>query len=94
MPTNPAAKPPKACESAVRCGTAVSGTFDSGTPINPPTITATAIHGKLETATAGLASVPPIPSTMAQTPAHTARRAVCGEFIHLSEKMKKTPATR
>ncbi len=34
-----AARPPNACESAVRCGTAVSGTHDSGTPtIEPSTI--------------------------------------------------------
>ena len=33
VPTRPAARPPNACDSAVRCGTAVSGTFDSGTPI-------------------------------------------------------------
>ena len=39
MPTRPAARPPNACDSAVRCGTAVSGTHDSGTPtIVPSTI--------------------------------------------------------
>jgi hypothetical protein len=31
---------------------------------------------------------------MAQTPAMTPRRALCGEFIHLSEKMNRTLATR
>ena len=94
MPTNPAANPPKACDNAVRCGTAVSGTFESGTPIRPPTITANAIHGRLDTATAGFSKVPPIPRTIAQTPAHTPRRALCGEFIHLSEKMKRTLAAK
>ena len=44
VPTSPAARPPKACDSAVRCGTAVSGTFDSGTPIIVPTTQATAIQ--------------------------------------------------
>ena len=36
VPTRPAARPPNACESAVRCGTAVSGTRESGTPIAVP----------------------------------------------------------
>ncbi len=44
MPTSPAARPPNACESAVRCGTAVSGTHDSGTPATIPTTTARVIH--------------------------------------------------
>ncbi len=44
VPTRPAARPPKACESAVRCGTAVSATRESGTPIAVPTITAIAIQ--------------------------------------------------
>jgi hypothetical protein len=57
-------------------------------------MTASAIHGRLETATAGLSNVPPTPSTMAQTPAHTPRRALAGEFIHLSEKMKRTLAAK
>ena len=33
----PAARPPNACDSAVRCGTAVSGTRDSGMPMTVPT---------------------------------------------------------
>src|SRR5205814_7266411 len=32
VPTSPAASPPNACERAVRCGTAVKGTRDRGTP--------------------------------------------------------------
>ncbi len=44
VPTRPAARPPKACDSAVRCGTAVSGTHDSGTPIIVPITRATTIH--------------------------------------------------
>ena len=43
-PTKPAARPPKACDSAVRCGTAVSGTIASGTPTMKPTTMATTIH--------------------------------------------------
>ena len=35
-PTSPAARPPKACDSAVRWGTAVSGTMASGTPSTVP----------------------------------------------------------
>ena len=57
-------------------------------------MTASAIHGRLETATAGLSKVPPMPRTIAQTPAQTPRRALCGEFIHLSENMKSTLATK
>ena len=44
VPTSPAARPPNACESAVRCGTAVSATRESGTPMIVPTTTAIAIH--------------------------------------------------
>jgi hypothetical protein len=44
VPTSAAARPPKACESAVRCGTAVSGTFDSGTPTIVPTTMPTTIQ--------------------------------------------------
>ena len=44
VPTSPAARPPNACDSAVRCGTAVSGTHDNGTPIAVPTTSATTIH--------------------------------------------------
>ena len=44
VPTRPAARPPNACDSAVRCGTAVSATRDSGMPASVPTTSATAIH--------------------------------------------------
>ena len=44
VPTRPAARPPKACDNAVRCGTAVSGTHDSGTPMIVPITSATTIH--------------------------------------------------
>ena len=44
MPTRPAARPPNACDSAVRCGTAVSGTRESGTPTAKPTAIAPAIQ--------------------------------------------------
>ena len=44
MPTRPAASPPNACDSAVRCGTAVSGTRDSGTPTTNPATIAPTIH--------------------------------------------------
>ena len=44
VPTRPAARPPNACDRAVRCGTAVSGTHESGTPMAVPTTSATRIH--------------------------------------------------
>ena len=44
VPTRPAARPPNACESAVRCGTAVSATRDSGMPASVPATSASAIH--------------------------------------------------
>ena len=44
VPTSPAARPPNACDSAVRCGTAVSATRDSGTPAIVPRTMATRIH--------------------------------------------------
>ena len=37
---SPAAAPPKACDRAVRCGTAVSGTRDSGIPTANPAMVA------------------------------------------------------
>ena len=36
--------PPKAWDSAVRCGTAVSGTRDSGTPTATPASSGSTIH--------------------------------------------------
>ena len=44
VPTRPAARPPNACDSAVRWGTAVNATLESGIPITVPTMTATTIH--------------------------------------------------
>ena len=44
VPTSPAARPPKACDNAVRCGTAVSATRDNGMPASVPATSASAIH--------------------------------------------------
>ncbi len=92
VPTRPAARPPKACDSAVRCGTAVSGTHDSGTPITIPTSAASAIHEKLTIS--GARSVPRMASDMPPTPAATPRRAVFGWLSHRSERMKRAAAAR
>ncbi len=92
VPTSPAARPPKACDSAVRCGTAVSGTHDSGTPITMPTSAAIAIHEKLTIS--GAKSVPMIARAMPPTPAATPRRAVFGWLSQRSERMKSAAAAR
>ncbi len=92
VPTRPAARPPNACESAVRCGTAVSGTHDNGTPSAMPTTAATAIHVKLTIS--GASSVPMIAAAMPPTPAATPRRAVFGWLSHRSDRMKRTAPTR
>src|SRR6266566_1881004 len=44
VPTSPAASPPNACERAVRCGTAVKGTRDRGTPTTNPAAIASTIQ--------------------------------------------------
>ncbi len=92
MPTRPAARPPKACETAVRCGTAVSGTHDSGTPTRKPTATAPAIQPQCTMP--GFRNVPRMASVIATTPASTPLRAVFGSFIQCSEKMNSAEATR
>ena len=93
VPTRPAARPPNACDSAVRCGTAVSATRDSGMPgaaCRPPA--RAAIH--LYSTISGASSVPTIAAVMPPTPAATPRRAVRGWFSHRSERMKRTAATK
>ncbi len=92
VPTRPAARPPNACDSAVRCGTAVSGTHDSGTPTAIPTTAASAIHVKLTIS--GASSVPTIASVIPPTPAATPRRAVFGWLSHLRDRMKRAAAAR
>jgi hypothetical protein len=92
VPTSPAARPPNACDSAVRCGTAVSGTFESGTPINVPIANATAIQ--INPVMCGSSSVPPIASDIPPTPAATPRRAVLGSLIQRSDMMKSAAAAR
>ena len=92
VPTSPAARPPNACDNAVRCGTAVSGTHESGTPMTTPTSAAIAIHEKLMIS--GASSVPRIASAMPPTPAATPRRAVLGWLSHRSERMKRAAAAR
>ena len=90
MPTRPAASPPNAWDRAVRCGTAVSGTFDSGNPTAKPATIATTIQvwwtisGWIHVATTAT-SIPP-------TPAITPRRAVFGSFIQYSAKMNSAVA--
>ena len=92
VPTSPAARPPNACEIAVRCGTAVSGTRESGTPTSVPATTAIAIHWK--PTISGWSSVPKIASAMPATPATTPRRAVLGRESQRSEKMNSAAAAR
>ena len=75
-PTSAAARPPNAWDSAVRCGTAVRGTFDSGTPIAVPITIATTIQ-RYPTIS-GSSSVPMMARAMPATPAATPRRAVEG----------------
>jgi hypothetical protein len=91
-PTSPAASPPNACDSAVRWGTAVSGTRESGMPTANPAITATTIHRWCTTS--GLAQVASTARVMPTTPAYTPRRAVAGVFIQWSAKTKSAVATR
>ena len=89
-PTSPAASPPNAWDSAVRCGTAVSGTRDSGTPTrNPAAIAASTqpwctISGCTQVASTAMA--------MPSTPAYTPRRADFGSFIQYSAKMNNAVA--
>ena len=66
-PTSPAARPPNAWESAVRCGTAVSGTRESGMPTANPATTAPTIHRWCTTS--GWAQVATTASVIPITPA-------------------------
>ena len=90
VPTRPAASPPNACESAVRCGTAVSGTCASGTPTTKPAMMATRMMPW--PVTVGSAQVARMASDMPATPARTPLRAVFGSFIQWSAKMKSAVA--
>ncbi len=92
VPTRPAARPPNACDSAVRCGTAVSGTHDNGMPASAPSTSGITIQ--LYPMMSGWSSVPMMASAMPPTPAKTPRRAVDGSLIHLREKMNSAVATR
>ncbi len=92
MPTRPAASPPKACDSAVRCGTAVSGTHESGTPTATPTTAAPAIQPQFTIP--GVSSVPTTASAIAATPAKTPLRAVRGAFIQWRAKTKSAAEAR
>ena len=92
VPTSPAARPPNACDSAVRCGTAVSGTRESGTPTANPATTAITIQRWCTTS--GCTHVATTASVMPSTPAYTPRRAVAGAFIQWSAKTKSAVATR
>ena len=79
MPTRPAARPPKACESAVRCGTAVSGTRESGTPTAKPATMAMTIQHVMDDRRAGprwRGRRWPSPATPANTPRARGLRVV------------------
>ena len=91
VPTRPAARPPNACDSAVRCGTAVSGTRESGTPTATPATIARTIQPWCTTS--GWAQVAATASAIPATPAYTPLRAVAGAFIQWSAKMKSAVAT-
>ena len=78
-PTSPAASPPNACDSAVRCGTAVSGTRDSGTPTTNPAAMAARIQPWCTIC--GCTQVASTATAIPSTPAYTPRRAVFGSFI-------------
>ena len=90
VPTSPAARPPNACDSAVRCGTAVSGTRESGTPTMNPATMASTIQPWCTIS--GWTQVAPTATSIAVTPAITPRRAVLGSFIQWSEKMNSAVA--
>ncbi len=85
VPTSPAASPPNACESAVRCGTAVSGTRDSGTPTRKPSAIASTIHRWCTIA--GCIHVASTATAIPALPAQTPRRAVFGSPIQCSARM-------
>ena len=92
VPTSPAASPPNECDSAVRCGTAVSGTQESGTPMTVPITKAMPIH--LKVMISWCSRVPRMAAVIAKAPATTPRRAVLGELSHFSEKTNNAVAAR
>ena len=93
VPTRPAARPPNACDSAVRCGTAVSGTRDSGMPIadaddqrddDPLVVDDLGREQRADDRGA----------PCRRRPAATPRRAVFGMFSQRSDRMKSAAAAR
>jgi len=90
VPTRPAARPPNACDSAVRCGTAVRGTRDSGTPTMNPTAMAPTIQPLWMIS--GWIHVASTATVIPTTPATTPRRAVLGSFIQYKAKMNSAVA--
>ncbi len=90
VPTSPAASPPNACERAVRCGTAVRGTRDRGTPTTNPAPIASTIQPWCTMA--GWNQVARTATSIPATPATTAWRAVFGSFIQYREKMNSAVA--
>src|SRR6266496_6035733 len=82
VPTSPAASPPNACDRAVRWGTAVRGTSESGTPTMKPATIARVIQPWWTIS--GWIHVAATAITMPVTPATTPRRAVRSEE-HTSE---------
>ena len=92
MPTSAAASAPNACDSAVRCGTAVIGIqMAIGAPISEPSTMPISTHCQ---PTWNISSVPMTASAMPISPASTPRRAVRGWLSHLSERMNSAAATR
>ena len=93
VPTSAAASAPKACERAVRWGTAVIGIrYARGMPATMPMAKATAIQLYVCTSVPQQ-GVDDASDAMPSSPANTPRRAVAGEFIHSSERMNRAAAT-
>ena len=93
MPTRAAARAPKACESAVRCGMAVMGTLMAiHAPMIEPSDNPAMIH------TQEMISVPTsVPTMAANIPAsarNMPRRAVSGWDMPFSERTNRMDATR
>ena len=92
MPTSAAASAPNACDSAVRCGTAVIGIqIAIGAPISEPSTMPISTHCDADVEHQ---SVPMTASAMPISPASTPWRAVRGWLSHLSERMNSAAATR
>ncbi len=95
VPTRPAARPPNACDSAVRCGTAVIGISTAiGMPITAPSATAPAIQANDSAENRITRSVPATARTMARLPAQLPRRDERTWPIHLMDRMNSAAPAR